>query len=111
MHTDKSLEVLSKVTGSLGNGLRMFEAKTCAVYQTREMERERVARQRRQDGSAASTTTPSGCNGRKPKALNLRTYKLHALGDYVETIRRLGTTDSYSTQPVSICNGLLIDSY
>jgi len=32
--------------------------------------------------------------------LNLFTYKLHALGDYVRTIRAFGTTDSYSTQIV-----------
>ena len=39
-------------------------------------------------------------NGHRPKVLNLRTYKLHALGDYVVQIRMFGTTDSYSTQPV-----------
>ena len=38
---------------------------------------------------------------RNEKTLNLQTYKLHALGDYTETIRQYGTTDSYSTQPVS----------
>ncbi|KAF7966317.1 hypothetical protein HWV62_39183, partial [Athelia sp. TMB] len=32
------------------------------------------------------------------KCFNLWTYKIHALGDYVQTTRRLGTTDSYSTQ-------------
>jgi hypothetical protein len=32
--------------------------------------------------------------GRRHKALNLNTYKDHSLGDYVETIRRSGTTDS-----------------
>ena len=31
------------------------------------------------------------------------TYKYHALGNYVDNIRRFGTTDSYSTQPVSVC--------
>jgi hypothetical protein len=36
----------------------------------------------------------------KVKILNLFTYKLHALGDYVQTIRLFGTTDSYSTQTV-----------
>lgn len=36
----------------------------------------------------------------KVKILNLFTYKLHALGDYVRTIRLFGTTDSYSTQIV-----------
>jgi hypothetical protein len=37
----------------------------------------------------------------KLKTLNLFTYKFHALGDYVRTIRLFGTTDSYSTQIVS----------
>lgn len=37
----------------------------------------------------------------KVKVLNLFTYKLHALGDYVRCIRLFGTTDSYSTQIVT----------
>jgi hypothetical protein len=41
--------------------------------------------------------------GRRLKSFNLDTYKYHALGDYAKTIRRLGTTDSFSTQPVSHC--------
>lgn len=32
--------------------------------------------------------------------MNLNTYKVHALGDYVETIRRYGTCDSYTTETV-----------
>jgi hypothetical protein len=43
---------------------------------------------------------------RRPKTLNLNTYKFHALGDYANTIREFGTTDSYSTEPV--CHGLSI---
>lgn len=39
--------------------------------------------------------------GRRHKVLNLNTYKDHSLGDYVETIRRNGTSDSYSTEPVN----------
>ena len=39
---------------------------------------------------------------RKQKKINLMTYKYHALGHYVDTIRCFGTTDSYSTQPVSV---------
>lgn len=38
----------------------------------------------------------------KVKTLNLSTYKYHALGDYVRMIRMFGTTDSYSTQIVSV---------
>lgn len=32
--------------------------------------------------------------------MNLNTYKVHSLGDYVEAIRRYGTTDSFSTEMV-----------
>ena len=35
------------------------------------------------------------------KMLNIDTYKYHSLGDYAATIRRIGTTDSYSTELVS----------
>jgi hypothetical protein len=41
-------------------------------------------------------------NARKPADLNLNTYKFHAMGDYVSTIQQFGTTDSYSTQSVSL---------
>lgn len=41
--------------------------------------------------------------GRQKKTLNLNTYKDHSLGDYVETIRRYGTVDSYSTESVNYC--------
>lgn len=40
-------------------------------------------------------------NARRLKHFNLNTYKTHALGDYATTIRRYGTTDSYSTEPVN----------
>lgn len=97
MHTDPTLDILSHVTTSLGNSFRLFVGKTCAAFQTRELERERVARQRRQEKTGVQIAS-----SRKLKQLNLKTYKYHSLGDYVETIRRFGTTDSYSTQPVSI---------
>lgn len=98
MHTNTTLDTLSHVTTSLGNSLRAFKGNTCAAFQTQELERERVARLRRQEKNTVNKTSSSA---RKPKQLNLKTYKHHSLGDYVETIRRLGTTDSYSTQPVS----------
>jgi hypothetical protein len=106
MHTDATLDILSPVTTSLGNSLRTFEEKTCTAYDTRELERERAARQRRQEKSATNAASESrrpvapNTSARKQKKLNLRTYKHHVLGDYVDTIRRFGTTDSYSTQPV-----------
>ncbi|KAF7974699.1 hypothetical protein HWV62_11479 [Athelia sp. TMB] len=46
-----------------------------------------------------STLKPSGARkGTSKKCFNIWTYKVHALGDYVKTIRMFGTTDSYSTQ-------------
>ena len=38
--------------------------------------------------------------GKRPKTFNLLTYKYHSLADYVATIKLLGTTESFSTQPV-----------
>lgn len=54
--------------------------------------------------TASSTLTKPPANTkphRRQKTWNLDTYKIHALGDYVETIRLYGTTDSYSTELVS----------
>lgn len=173
MHTDPTLDILSQATMSLGESLRDFQEKTCTMFQTRELERERAARQRRQEkktancGARSTLATSSDITGestiteihetgsapvgaadshrgestnsenhrsvpassssssmqaaanitnnssgqeskvpsnntRKPKLLNLETYTYHALGDYVRIIRTFGTTDSYSTQPVSI---------
>lgn len=105
MHTDVTLDIFSQVTTTLGGRLREFNEKICSVFQTRELERERAARQRRQKKSNDAGTGAAAAsknNGRKPKQFSLKTYKLHALGDYVSTIRRFGTTDSYSTQRVCL---------
>jgi len=60
------------------------------------------ARFRPSQGSV--TQVPSDRKGVKREAkFSLHTYKHHSLGDYVETIRRYGTTDSYSTEPVRPC--------
>lgn len=59
----------------------------------------------------ASTSTPASqpepalskpkkSAGKQQRTLNLNTYKDHSLGDYVESIRRYGTVDSYSTESV-----------
>jgi hypothetical protein len=110
MHTDSTLGRLSQVTTALGDRLRTFQEQTCAVFPTRELQREQVARLRRRQGGSITVTEPGSSNSqpqkqksssRLPKQLNLRTYKFHALGDYHNTIRRFGTIDSYSTQPVS----------
>lgn len=50
-----------------------------------------------------SSSNPLSSKGssKPPRQFSLSTYKIHALGDYVDTIRRYGTTDSYSTRLVS----------
>ena len=109
MHTDETLTLLDTVTERLGKHLRHFQLKTCAAFNTQELKRETERRQRLQlknlknlqgnstTKAAASTSDAS----RKPKTFNLQTYKLHALGDYSTSIRKYGTTDSYSTEPES----------
>jgi hypothetical protein len=78
---DTTLAVFSQVTTSFGNCLRAFKEKTCKIYPTRELERERSARVRRQ-----SRQQESNRSAWQPKQLNLNTYKYHALGDYIHTI-------------------------
>ena len=108
MHTDDTLGLMESITETLGNHLRAFTNKTCPAFSTKELRREAAARTRRQDkvtlrkyGNLSSRQNDSQTPTRKVKTLNLQTYKLHALGDYPEQIRMYGTTDSYSTQPVS----------
>jgi hypothetical protein len=118
MHTDSTLEYLQKATTWLGTILRRFVKHTCSAFDTRELPREAATRGRRQNkkqkgtthqqGSRSTATEPplpsSSSTSSKKKHINLLTYKLHALGDYVAQIARFGTTDSYSTQRVCCCS-------
>lgn len=98
MHTESTLRLLSEITVSLGKSLREFRDKTCPCFETRELERERAARQRR---TAARGKQPSSNGARRVKNLNLNIYKVHSLGDYEEMIRALGVTPSFTSQHVS----------
>lgn len=99
LHTDHSLCIFDEVTASIGERLRTFATRTCSAFDTRELRREAEARKRREvkKSMTATSITPT----RQQKTFNLQTYKLHVLGDYPTTIRRYGTCDSYSTEPVS----------
>ena len=55
----------------------------------------RAARLRR--ATANPPTQAASGGGPKSKSFNLNTYKLHALGDYPQTIRERGTTDNYTS--------------
>lgn len=97
--------MLEQATRALGDRLRSFVSETCPLFTTKELRRETEARNRRQirlQLSGAPTAQPQ-VSVRRQKTLNLQTYKLHALGDYVSQIRLFGTVDSYSTQTVRFC--------
>ncbi len=116
LHTETTLSLFDSTTKLLGSILRRFANTTCSVYETRELPREEAARGRRKAALAKKKnatgmgTSKKGAEkgkekesgGPARKLLNLCTYKLHALGDYVQTIWRFGTTDNYSTQVVRI---------
>jgi hypothetical protein len=104
MHTATTLQTLEELTSTFGTLLRRFSAQTSATYTTFELPREAAARARRrtkrktnEGGGLASESSHPPKNA---KHFNLTTYKLHAMGDYVNTIRKYGTVDSYSTQLV-----------
>lgn len=104
VHTDVTLNVLEMATRALGDQLRTFVSNTCSHFTTKELPREAEARNRRhvrQQLLGSSRVQSHSNSGRQMKTLNLQTYKVHALGDYVSQIRLYGTTDSYSTQVVS----------
>jgi len=99
LHTDLTLESFEVATIELGQLFRTFASKTAESFDTRLLPREVAAAARCKAKKNAinvnSTSAPD------QKLFNLNTYKFHALGDYPWTIREFGTTDSYSTQPVS----------
>jgi len=95
LHTEPTLTSFEHVTTDLGTLLRHFTTVTCVAFKTKELPREKAARLRR---AATAGTAPAASGGAsKPKAFNLSTYKLHALGDYPRTIHERGTTDNYTT--------------
>jgi hypothetical protein len=103
LHIESTLRHMEAVTIALGKELRHFQDMTSTAFSTLELPKEAAARERRQarkqakEGSEATVRAPKQ---RRVKTFNLSTYKVHALADYPNTIRRFGTTDSYSTQPV-----------
>jgi hypothetical protein len=103
LHTEHTLESMEGATSALGAAVRHFVRVTSAEFKTFDLPREEAARARRQKdvSTDARSSQKTGGSGRKERKLNLSTYKYHRLGDYVESIRRFGTADNYTTQTVS----------
>jgi hypothetical protein len=107
MQTSDTLNIFDDATRCIGADFRAFKAKTCAAFDTYELDRERDARirghlKRGKAGKKSTEPATAAPSTRLRKTLNLQTYKHHALGDYPAMIRHFGTSDSISTEPVSI---------
>ncbi|TEB04127.1 hypothetical protein FA13DRAFT_1575394, partial [Coprinellus micaceus] len=94
LHNDFTLELLGYTTVQLGAHMRRFYRDTCSKIPTKESKREAEARASRESKAGKGLVN----SGRKPVSLRIFTIKFHYLGDYASVIRRLGTTDSYSSQ-------------
>jgi hypothetical protein len=106
MHTDDTLNLLDAATVLLGKQLHHFKKYTCAAFDTHklkwEVERHQCQQLRSLAGNGEAMVSTPQTTWRR-KTFNLKTYKLHALGNYSTRIRNFGTTDSYSTELVSEC--------
>ncbi|KAJ7503572.1 hypothetical protein B0H11DRAFT_2355155, partial [Mycena galericulata] len=105
MHASPLINRLSEATTQLGRQLRYFVKHVCPRYDTRELPNEEAARGRRKARKSKTKSTPvphkrATTGPANAKQMNLNTYKLHSLGDYVHYITTFGTSDSYSTQTV-----------
>ena len=105
LHTESTLQSFEVSTSELGRILRRFRATTCEEFHTQELPSEEAARGRRwaarlRNQTPSSQRNVKGPAKRRKRKLNLETFKLHALGHYVNAIRMYGTTDNYSTQLV-----------
>jgi len=119
IHTQSTLEHLESLTNEFGRLMRCFRDLTCSQFHTKELPCEAAAQWRAQRCAQARVSTtesqsvsePSRSSGlatsaQRTKTLNLFTPKFHALGDYVQTIRMFGTTDSFSTQLVKFMSSM-----
>ncbi|KAJ3524956.1 hypothetical protein NMY22_g10778 [Coprinellus aureogranulatus] len=93
LHHDGTLQLLDYTTTWLGAQTRLFNHTTCVTTQTKELLRESEARERR-EGKGKSKEGAV----RKAVKFNIFTIKFHFLGDYTESIKLYGTTDSFSTE-------------
>ena len=104
LHSETTLNVLDNITVLFARAIHHFKEETCPRFNTVETDHEYLARRRaaeqRLSHHPTSALQSTSTSGKRSKTFNLLTSKLHTLGDYIETIKMFGTTDSYSTQIV-----------
>jgi hypothetical protein len=108
IQSDSTLTFLDETFKKLSQKLRRFQRDTCAAFNAKELPKEKTARQRRDTQRSEPNTIPTESSQPRVKKFNLGTYKFHAMGDYVRSIRFFGTTDSFTTQIVSTSRILLL---
>ncbi|TEB23729.1 hypothetical protein FA13DRAFT_1797775 [Coprinellus micaceus] len=110
-HTDDTIEHLMEVTTAFGKLVRQFKDNICAGCETVELPSEAARRVRRAHTQTAGVATSNqeipATQGRRPKELNLSTYKFHSLGDYPAYIRMFGPSDGFSTQVGELAHRLV----
>ncbi|KAK7689177.1 hypothetical protein QCA50_007868 [Cerrena zonata] len=101
LHTESTLNEFEEISKQVGQLLRKFEKGMCRKYITKELPREINARGCRAANLASKgqvQTSRRQVREARTVKFSFNTYKAHSLPDYPNTIRRLGTTDNYSTQ-------------
>lgn len=101
LHTNTTLRLLREATVDIGNLLRKFSDTVCPAYTTKDLPREAEARARKARKTDSTSLNTTASTATKLRSFNMNTYKMHALGDYANTIQQLGTSESWSTQVVS----------
>jgi hypothetical protein len=102
LHTESTLDALTKATTRLGSELRRFANVTSQRFDTKETPTEQRKRLRRR---AAENISGGTITARLSQSFKLDTSKIHALGDYVDHIKRFGPSGMISTQAVSNTSG------
>jgi hypothetical protein len=105
LHHELSLQMLDAMVHRLGSSLRRFKKYVCDIPDIQFSPEEIAKRERRkarEDEKRAKKGLPP-ISRREPKApnpLSLNTSKIHKIHHSVNSIRRFGTTDNYTTQNV-----------
>ncbi|KIK93361.1 hypothetical protein PAXRUDRAFT_145232 [Paxillus rubicundulus Ve08.2h10] len=107
LHTEDTLAFFDKAMITLSQPVHRFQQKTCTLYHTMELPQEHAVHGCCKGTLAVKQGQAVPVSQPKCKTLNLTAYKYHTLADYPSTICQYGTTDSYSTQLVSVpCGGI-----
>lgn len=88
--SDPGTAELEASTERLGVIVRRFRDETCLVYDTTDLPSRQSNRSKKKKRAA------------RKREFSMITYKLHGIGHTPRYIRRKGTSDSYSSQNVSV---------